>query len=395
MCADTVCIPSSRPGWTFVSPSSALNSELRTAWEQLLARSENLNAVHQSPEWLEFKQATDPSGLHCLAEYRDSSGELRGVVPMSVSDSSLRFSVAGRELHKASLRLVDLLGSELLLPPRGDLFDELFRALNKEFQDCQCIRLPELPTTGFTWKYLKESKYIRKHFLPYALDGIQDYFTVPLKPSFSEYLAQFSSKKRYNFRRQVKQLKEECGGSLELVRIDSRADIPLWIKAYASVPFKTGNIGSSKRMSEDELAACLPDMADRGLLRNYVLKSQDRILGIISGRQYRDVYNLSSIRHDHSFDKLSPGTSLLYLAIEDLLKHRPVKMISLGFGAPKQQYSTGEVFKYVNVLLMRKSPRNHIYRTSHAAFRSLVRSLKHLGEPNIWSRLGLGRAAEG
>jgi hypothetical protein len=120
----------------------------------------------------------------------------------------------------------------------------------------------------------------------------------------------------------------------------------------------------------------LADLAKRGLLRNYVLMSGDQYIGQIAGCQYRNIYSVSSLGHNRELAKFSPGTTTLYLAVEDLLSHRPVDTIDMGFGEPRHRHSTQVVFKHAHVILFRKTFVNSLYRGTHAAFRSTVLCLR-------------------
>ena len=114
------------------------------------------------------------------------------------------------------------------------------------------------------------------------------------------------------------------------------------------------------------------DLAERGLLRSYVLTWRNQYVGQISGYQYGTVYTVTDMAHNREFAAFSPGTTTLYLAIEDLLAHRPVGLIDMGFGEPRHRHSTQVVFKYSRVILFRKGFVNWLCRGSHAAFRSGV-----------------------
>jgi hypothetical protein len=79
---------------------------------------------------------------------------------------------------------------------------------------------------------------------------------------------------------------------------------------------------------------------------------------------------------DHS--ALSPGTTTLYLAIEDLLRHRSVETIDFGFGQPRQRLHPSNVtLDMVSILLLKKTLSNRIRSGGHALF---------------WSALGLARS---
>jgi hypothetical protein len=349
-------------------------------WEYFLSCSDNLNVMYQSPPWLAFLQETGQISLASIAVARAESGNLVGVVPLCEHIGKMPFDVAGRSLYDLPLRQVDLLGGELMLPPETEVYDRFFLALDEAFPDCECFILDSLSCSGFTWHYLQQSKVVRGRYLPYILDGKRDYHILRLPPTLRSYLAEFNRKKRYNLKRQVRILKNNCEKELELVRVESRKDIEIWIEARRAIDQSQRHVLPHRTDIKGEAKATrrMGDLADRGLLRNYVLRSGERYFGCISGCQYRDLYNVWYIIHNNDFAKYSPGTCTFFLAIEDLLAHRPAAMVNLGFGDPRQNFSTQMVAQHATAVLFRKTARNRLYRTSHSAFRAGVKWLKRM-----------------
>ena len=83
---------------------------------------------------------------------------------------------------------------------------------------------------------------------------------------------------------------------------------------------------------DNVLARELTDLAERGLLRCYVLTAGDRTCGICVGYQGRDTLHHIQTGYEPSFAKYSPGTVLHYLLYEDVILSRPPKRDSFGYG---------------------------------------------------------------
>ena len=268
---------------------------------------------------------------------------------------TLGYDVAGHCLYNLPLRQVDLLGGELLLPPDMGIHDHFFLTLDHTFPEAECFLLDSLLCSSFTWRYLQESAVVRRRFLPYAIDGACDYHTLSLPPTFAGYLASSTARSviissgRYGFC-------TNCGEEIELVRVDSRADIDLWLTARYVIDRSKSRFSAEhiEKNGDAKAVRRMADLADRGLLRNYVLKSADQFFGCISGCQFRDTYNVWYIIHNQDFAKYSPGTSTFFLAIEDLLRYRPVKMVNLGFGNPRHMFSTQMIAQHATVILFAK-----------------------------------------
>jgi hypothetical protein len=367
--------------FTFLTlPEVWQDAALLQEWERLVAHSDNLNVMYQSPKWLAYLQETGQIKSATIAVVRTEAGKIRGIVPLIQHRNFLPFNVSNHILYNLPLRQVDILGGELLLPPDHDIHNRFFLAINDVFPEAQCIDLSPLSGTRFTWHYLQESEVIRNLFLTYVIDGMRDYHTVPLPPTFELYLAQFSRKKRYNLNRQVRLLRDSCAEEIELVRVESRSQIELWLETRRAIDQSYRSRWNRPSDAQDEalLSRRMGDLADRGLLRNYVLKSAHEYFGCISGCQYGGIYHLWNILHNNRFGKFSPGTCTFFLAIEDLFNYRPVTKVNLGFGDPHQLFNTQVVEQHTTVVLFRKTLRNRLYRASHAGFRSCVEWVKLL-----------------
>jgi hypothetical protein len=307
---------------------------------------------------------------------------LLGMVPLCAHRGTLPFLVAGHSFFDLQLQQVDVLGGEPLLPPEVDIHDRFFLALEEAFPNAENFLLNSVSCSSFVWRYLQESSVIQNRYLPYVIHGTQNYHVLSLPPTFNDYLAEFGRKKRYNLKRQLRVLRENCGKELDLVRIESRTDIDLWLEARHAIDQSPQPIASARTPSIDDAKAVryrrLADVADRGLLRHYILRSAGQFIACISGCQYRDIYNIWDIIYNKRFADFSPGTSILYLAIEDLLRYRPVKTVNFGFGDPQHSFSTQTVVRHAKIALFRKTLRNRFYRASHSIFRSCVESVKRV-----------------
>jgi hypothetical protein len=371
----------SRTEFSFLASSKFWkDAALLREWELFLSGSDNLNIMYQSPPWLAFLQETGQIEAASVAVASKESGDLLGIVPLCMHRGTMPFDIAGRNLHQVPLRQVDLLGGELMLPQDQAIYDHFFLALDEAFPDCDCFILDSLSCSSFTWRYLQGSDILRRLFLPYIIDGTRDYHLLALPSTFKRYLAEFNRKKRYNLKRQLRILRESCPEEIELVRIESRGDVELWLEARRAIDQSQRHILSHRTDLKGEAkgARRMADLADRGLLRNYILRSDDQYIGCISGCQYRDIYTVWYILHNDDFAQFSPGTCTFFLAIEDLLDYRPVTMVNLGFGEPRQIFSTQMISQHATVVLFRKTARNRFYRASHSAFRAGVGWLKRM-----------------
>jgi hypothetical protein len=264
---------------------------------------------------------------------------------------------------------VVVLGSEPLIPNDPTLHDRLFITLADAFPDCDAIGMDSVAIDSFLWRHCHDSRAIRDYFLLHIPYGRQACHTIPLPATFDEYLAKFTAKKRYNLRRQVRLLQTFANGALELRRIETPDEVPLLLEsvsAFRRVPFPKGQ------------EPRLRDLARRGILLGYVLLCGERRCAVIIGLQHKSTYRLDEIAHDQSIAALSPGSTTLYMLIEDLIRHR-MGLIDFGYGEPAHAYrSTNVTVQRGTILLLRKTFLNRLRRTGHSTFRTAITLIKQL-----------------
>jgi Acetyltransferase (GNAT) domain len=346
--------------------------EVRYAWSNLVARSPDIALVEKSPEYFDHLLSThDPSRFH-LATVRDAAGSILGVVPLRVMRSSLRFEVSGRVLARSRSNELRILGSTPLLPADPLVHDSLFAALDRGFEDCQAIAMYGVPTDSFLWQHVRESRYVRERFLTYAMLGERDCHVIPLPETVDDYWAKFSGKRRYNLRRQARLLREHFGGRLALRRFDSPDQVDDLIDLIDRTRACDGLSQWSKQAFRVDRRQ-IESLAERGLLLVYLLIGAGRPCAALVGLKYHGVYYLEQIPRDRSLDRFSPGSTAVQLAIEDLIRHTPIRRMDLGDGTPAYRHgSTNVTEPRVSVLLLRRTLANRLVRRSHVIFNFVV-----------------------
>ena len=194
-------------------------------------------------------------------------------------------------------------------------------------------------------------------------------------------LSRFSHKKRYNLNRQVRLLREHCSGNMKLLRVESPQQVDDFVRAARAVSgrswqFKHNvpqNIDAETKVRE------LTDLAQRGILRSYLLMCGDRPSAFVIGYQYRGVYHYSDVAYHEDLARFSPGSVLLYLLIEDLIEHHRPVHVNLGVGDAdyKSQFANHQA-NYISLLLLRKNPLNRLLITAHRAYRRVGTGLKSI-----------------
>jgi CelD/BcsL family acetyltransferase involved in cellulose biosynthesis len=317
--------------------------------------------------------AAHPALLSRVAVLRTGGGEIDGVVPMGVRRVPIESYAAGRMVTAAHLRVVDLLGGQPLVADDPVVYDAVLAAAMDAFPRCQGIRLADIPFGGPFFQHLTESPDVRRRFLVCVLDGLAPYQTLPLPQTFDEYLARFSRKKRYNLRRQERLLREQGNGTLELRRWDSPDEVPSLLNQLAEL---SEGPGHESACWSNFVLGRYTDLAARGILRCYTLVCGEKPAAAMVGYQYGDTFTVDVTLYDHSVARLSPGSTMTHLAIEDLLAHRPVRLVDFGYGQPSHEQQPPRVPRsYGKVFLLRRTLSNRLLWAMVCALRTSVRPM--------------------
>lgn len=354
---------------------------IRAMWEQLTRLSSNIDVLYQSPQWIDHLLAIGWTAPLHLGVVRAASGECTGVVPVNVSPYTVRFQVGAFSLWQKPLRTVYLMGSQPSIPQETRAYDRLFAALGEGLPQCDAVYMNSVPTDSFLWRYLKESPFIREHFLMLLPEGIRPHHTIELPATFEEYLAKFSGKTRKTLRRRVKALAAHGGGALELKRIESADQVEFFVTAAAQVAPRSWQhscIGS--RIADDApTRARLRDLAQRGLLRCYVLVCGGTPHAFSLGYQFRGVHYDVEAVHDRFVARYSPGTVMLCLMLQDLIADGRLRRYDFGTGDSgfKRQFGNAR-FEDAAVLLLRRSVGHRFLQYGHRVFTASVGSARRL-----------------
>jgi CelD/BcsL family acetyltransferase involved in cellulose biosynthesis len=360
-------------------------SRLRAEWGHILEAGDDRLALFQSPEWFDHIHATEPDAHLALACVRDGDGGLIGVVPLVRTRHDLEYSIKRVRLGKSSLSVLEIPGGAPPLPEDAIVYDRLFEMLRQAARGYDGLYLRMMPTSSFCWRYLNESPLVRSSFTLCLPEGLGRNHAIELPPTFEGYLAQFKSRTRYNLRQRVRRLRERGGGDMRLRRFETPGEVQAFLESAGPVARSSWQA----RYSDDRVHNTpfwrrkLTDLAERGLLRSYVLTAGSQHCAFGLGYQGRGTFHHIQTGYDPSFSDCSPGAVLHYLLYEDLIFHRPPRWVSFGYGDSEYKRTFGNVqFDEAAVLLVNHRWTSRLKVGSYTAFRSMLRIAK------TWTRRG-------
>jgi len=200
---------------------------------------------------------------------------------------------------------------------------------------------------------------------------------VSLDGSFEEYLNGFSCKSRATLRRKVRRMAQLSGGTIEWREFSGSAEMAEFQLAARGVAAKT----FQERLFRGALPATaefldeMKSLADRDNVRAYLLYLKRRPIAYLYFPARNGVLLYSFLGHDPEYNEFSPGTVLLYLALESLFQERKFRLLNFGQGGmqQKQQFSTGKVY-CADIYFLRRNLRNVLLVSAHVFTNAVSRS---------------------
>lgn len=317
-------------------------------WQELLDASEGPEPIYQSPEFLQYVRQTsqDPEEVEVLTVRSADDGRLVALTPIRKRELALGLQVKHHRLNLGTLNVGTIMGSAFLGDESPAVLSSLLHFLFQDRPGLAAVSLPALGRQGGTWRSLKTVTAEHRDLRACVLSDWRDCHRIPLPGDFNAYLAQFGSKHRYNLKRQIRLLREHA--PMEMVRVDRPDQMDLLqaaIDRLAPPEVKAVLISSEKFQT----------MARLGLLRCYVLSSGGVPVAALVATQFGHILHLHNVLSDPSMLRFSVGTSLLYLAIEDLSSEGRFSAIDLGYSSPSHSHQSSNRVETRGHLLVFKS----------------------------------------
>ncbi|MYM39753.1 GNAT family N-acetyltransferase [Duganella qianjiadongensis] len=338
----------------------ASDTALRHEWHQLAAASSSSEAIYQTPAFANFlaSGASEGHSFYLYGAYQAATRQRLGLVPLMLTSTGSRWPHKGAQLI--------MLGSSPLLEPEPVLLDALHAFLYAEFPQIQALVYPALPASHAIWRHLQRSRQL----LALPLHGWRNCHSLILPRSYADYLALLGSKRRYNLKRQQRQLAQAAGSELALQVIAELQDLPVLQQGLQACcpPERLRHLWSETEMQT---------LAQQGLLLCFRVDAGTRCCGVILGLQATTSYHLFNILPAPQWHALSAGTSILQMVMAYLADQTQLSKVEFGYGEPAQGYqSANQICQRSHVLLLRRTPAHHAYRLWHRLRTAIQQCLK-------------------
>jgi hypothetical protein len=224
-----------------------------------------------------------------------------------------------------------------------------------------------------------------------------DRYSIDLRGTFAGYMKKFSARQRYDFSREPRKFAELSGGRIDCRRFASREEIREFHRHASRVSANSwkeegGGPGLGGTLPEAEAIA----LAEAGLARGYVLFHLRDPVAYLFCQSNREHLVAKHCAYRQDYAKWSPGTVLLYAAVESLFTEQSCGLLDLGEGTLGYKASFSNCCApCARVIYLRRSLRNLALTFTHygvcSASVAAGRLLRTLGLKQNLKRLMMGK----
>ncbi len=357
-----------------VSDAAAL-AALAPAWEELLTAFGNEQAMYQSPQWFSALLKSDGVNL-ALAVLRDDGGAVRGLCPIELRRVEIGFNVKGSSRAvRRFLTATVLGGAPLWGGPDPELARQFVRAVFEHFPAVDGVHVSDTsPRSPF--RLALEASHERL-----GLDYFRGNFhALPMPEALADHLKRFSSKRKYNYRREQRLLEEVAGGPLVEYRACSEPEVQVALDRVEAASrvcasdVESRFLGVVERHLREGLVA-----ARAGLLRSALFSSGSRITAFVLAYQFGSRVHVHAIDKNPELLDYSPGSLAVHLfglsvyAADTLGRPQPTDVM-YGFGGANVAHLPNNIIEpWGKFLLLRPSARNWLFWLT---FRAIERATR-------------------
>lgn len=304
---------------------SLARAETREAWLGLLGRRPD-SRIEYHPDLV---LAATPAGSTAIVYSEQTNGAaevqaLTALIPKQVR--VVRANYVDRLLSLDGYRLVAdaVLGADSSAA-LGPFFDEAVALLDAGKADC--LYFDDLEVGCAMWQALAELEREGRVVL-FKPTGTQPHWWIQFPDPPADYWKQFSGKARYKLRRKLKNIEHTI---FKATRPDQVAEFLRKAGHVSERSWQGRRIGI--RVSDSPGERRYHELlAEHGALRSYVLDTPNGPIAFLRGIQSGACYIHDEIGFDSDAAKLSPGTILLYHALEDLTADTCPRRLDFGLG---------------------------------------------------------------
>jgi hypothetical protein len=310
------------------------------------------HTIYCDPDWIE-ERFTKKDNNNVRIFFLETNKEIVGAVPFVLNQQDLVCQLGNFVMARFPMRVLVLQGYTPNIPAEHSTYDMLIGQILGA--DVDALYMTHVRTDSFLWNYLRSSPLIHKNFWYYSRTAPLPHQLIRLDGTFESYMQKFPAKKRQNWRRTIRLLRER--GEIQLTRVTEASEIDAFLEAAYGISRTTWQFrryGELAARDLDMARSELQLLAKRGWLRSYLLKIGDVPCSFILGLQYGPRFHPYYVGVDDKWLTYSVGTVILLRVLEDLFNENSPRFYDFGSHVKWQEFFGTESYPESSVWLFRR-----------------------------------------
>jgi hypothetical protein len=300
--------------------------DVQDEWEEFLRDWGGDHDVRQQPFFIinELEFAIDPMEPFVVI-LRDEG--IRCVAPFFVVDRKITAHFGPLEIPAPTTRVLRPFGDRIVhgaTSSESENVQLVLRAVAPHMDEFDAIWLPEIRLPGDFWDFFGGGAVTREGFrLTVIHPQTETVQQIKLPNTFEEYMVSLKGDTRRKRKKRLEKLEGACGGKLSLSVCTAAHEIRDFLSIADTIRNNSWKVEvfSPNRWSNEKRIRFHEEIAERGWVRGYVLRCDDKPIAYQLGYRYRDLYVAEDVAYLNEVRSLSPGAGLMLLMLDDLCQN--------------------------------------------------------------------------
>jgi hypothetical protein len=308
-------------------------------WSQFLKLRSNQYNFWQNPNVIRSEYERKNKNLKLLIIILRNQGIIQCIAPCIIENKKFDLMISVIKLPSPCLNILKVLGNSFVFDAEAHIpncMDAIFECLKSYIKYFDLINIENLSVPGPLWSYFEKptSPQCKYYRLVISSPKMEKNIKHTLAERYEDWLSSLSRQKRRGILRQTKNFYKKAPGNVELIRItavDQVRQFLTWLDMLFPKTWQAKTFNMWNRYTETEVFF-YESIASYELLRSYMLMCNDKPVAFLIAFQCSGVCEYHEIGFDQSYNKLSPGSVLLHLVLQDMYDHNKPRELDFGFG---------------------------------------------------------------
>jgi Acetyltransferase (GNAT) domain len=304
------------------------------AWRTFLQSGATGGNLYNDPDYIDLRLQLE-SGIQPWIVVVRQRGQIECIAPFYFCTSRFRLQCSVLTLLTIPVDLARVFGDDFLLMS-GERAEQCLALAMRPFdqspQPLAYVYLDRLETGSTLWRFFESAANRTRFRLFLASPQIEKAHQILFPDTHEAYMASLGSRTRQNLRRMARKLCNDQQARIEM--FTTVEQVPEFLELLDQVfrqTWQARTFGYWPRNTKAQIDL-MAGLARLGWLRSYILHGPTGPIAFELAYQYQGVFYAQEIGFSQDWSQHSPGSVLMHLYIEDLLRHDAPRLLDFGVG---------------------------------------------------------------